>query len=94
MRRILIPLAFAFAMLVLAAGVEAAETPLFQVQGPVPAAKPPREVCPGEFDISRLASWEECSLDACNQWCVEEGARYSAYEVWISWGICGCKCCP
>ena len=61
---------------------------------PSPAAKPPREVCPGEFDISRLAGWNECTLAACNQWCIEEGASYSAFELWIAWGICACKCCP
>ena len=94
MRRIIVPLAFTFAMLALAAGGAAAEPPLFQTQDPIFAAKPPREVCPGEFDISRLANWEECTLAACNQWCIEEGARYSAFEVWISWGICACKCCP
>ena len=94
MRRILTPLVFALAMTVLAVGGAAAESPLFSNQDPVPAAKPPKEVCPGEFDISRLANWEECTLAACNQWCIEEGASYSAFEVWIAWGICACKCCP
>lgn len=94
MRRIIPLLAFTLAMLVLSGSAVAAETPLFQNQDPISAAKPPREVCPGEFDISRLANYDECTLAACNQWCVEEGASYAAFEVWISWGICACKCCP
>jgi hypothetical protein len=95
-------------ILALALGGAAADTPtpdlpapdLAAILGtdataPVLKAKPPRgETCPGAFDISRLADIYACTPEACNQWCVEDGGSYSIAEVWISWGICACKCCP
>jgi hypothetical protein len=63
-----------------------------EVMTPVPAAKPPED-CPGELDTSRLATFEECTLAACNQWCIEDGGSFAVFEVWILPGICACKCC-
>lgn len=66
---------------------------------PVPAKKgpPSEETCPGEFNISRSSSYYDCTLEACNQWCVEEGASYAASHAWFalaSGGLCACTCCP
>ena len=58
----------------------------------VPAARPPED-CPGEFDTSRLANFEDCTLAACNQWCIEDGGNFAVFEIWILPGICACKCC-
>ncbi len=64
---------------------------------PVEMGRPSEESCPGEFDISRPSSFFDCTLEACHQWCAEEGASFASNFAWIlpaSGGLCICSCCP